>query len=153
MIVGRLRGPDLLPTVAFVCVHNAGRSQMAAAWARRLGPPNLHVISGGTEPATHVNPKVVQAMGEVGIDLSGVVPHKLSFDEAMHADYFITMGCSREEACPAGYRGDVRDWALPDPKGKSIEEVRAIRDAIEARVREFLVEIAPAKEARRGGSR
>lgn len=130
-----------MTTVAFVCVHNAGRSQMAAAFARKLGPADLRVICGGTEPSRQVNPVVVEAMKEVGLDLSRAVPHKLGFDEAMSADYFITMGCAPEEACPAGYRGDTRDWSLPDPKGKGLDEIRRIRDDIEVRVMALLEEV------------
>ena len=113
------------------------------------------MISGGTDPAPQLNPTVVQVMLEKGTDLRTISPRKLGYDEAMAADFFITMGCSPEEACPAGYRGDTRDWDLPDPKGKSLDEVRAIRDAIEARVRTLVDEIAhkmPAA-AGKGGSR
>jgi arsenate reductase (thioredoxin) len=131
-----------LTTIAFVCVHNAGRSQMAAAFARRDAAKGARVISGGTEPGTAVNPVVVEAMREKGIDISGAKPHKLTYDEAMSADYFIAMGCSPEEACPVGFRGDTRDWALDDPKGKSLAEVRKIRDEIERRVAALLEEIA-----------
>ncbi len=114
---------------------------MAAAFARKLAPAGVKVVSGGTVPGKALNPTVVEAMREKGIDLSGLVPRKLGYDEAMAADYFITMGCAPEEACPAGFRGDTRDWDLPDPKGQSLEEVRAIRDAIEARVRALLAEL------------
>lgn len=140
-----------MTTVAFVCVHNAGRSQMAAGFARALAPPGVKVLSGGTAPATSVNPTVVAAMMERGIDISKAVPHKLTYDEAMSADYFITMGCSPDEACPAGFRGDTRDWALDDPKGKTLGEIRGIRDEIERRVKALLAEMAgrPVSAARR----
>jgi arsenate reductase len=128
-------------TIAFVCVHNAGRSQMAAAFARNLAPDGIAVISGGTVPGPSVNPVVVAAMKERGIDISRAAPRKLAYDEAMSADYFITMGCSPEEACPAGFRGDTREWDLQDPKGKSLQDVRAIRDEIERRVKALLAEI------------
>jgi arsenate reductase len=134
-----------MATVAFVCVHNAGRSQMAAGFARALAPPGIKVLSGGTDPAKAGNPTVVAVMKERGIDLSGALPHKLTYDEAMSADYFITMGCSPDEACPAGFRGDTRDWKLEDPKGKSIEQVRGIRDDIERRVKALLAEISSLK--------
>lgn len=130
-----------MTVVAFVCVHNAGRSQMAAAFARKLAPPGVSVLSAGTEPAKALNPVVVQAMREKGIDLARAVPRKLVHDEAMSADYFVTMGCAPEQACPAGYRGDVRDWKLEDPKGKTLHEVRLIRDEIEERVRALIEEI------------
>ena len=130
-----------MTTVAFVCVHNAGRSQMAAAFARGMVPPGITVISAGTQPAKAVNPVVVEAMRERGFDLAGEVPRKLTFDEAMAANYFVTMGCDPEEACPAGYRGDVRDWKLADPKGKTLPEVRLIRDEVEERVRALIEEL------------
>jgi arsenate reductase len=140
--------------IAFVCVHNAGRSQMAAAFARKMAPPGVAVLSGGTEPAARLNPSVIAAMAEKGIDISGEAPRRLTFEEAMSADYFITMGCSPEDACPAGYRGDTRDWALEDPKGKPMEVVRAIRDEIERRVKALLVEIQarPTTGRPKGGS-
>ncbi len=140
-----------MTTLAFVCVHNAGRSQMAAGLARALAPPTVRVLSGGTDPAKAVNATVVAVMGERGIDISSAVPHKLTYDEAMSADFFITMGCSPEEACPAGYRGDTRDWQLPDPKGKGIDEIRGIRDEIEIRVAALLAEIAAEAATKRGG--
>jgi arsenate reductase len=115
---------------------------MAAAFARALAPAGTVILSGGTSPAGAVNPTVVAVMKERGIDISGARPHQLTFDEAMSADYFVTMGCSEDEACPAGFRGDVRDWALEDPKGKPIEAVRALRDDIERRVRALLEEAA-----------
>lgn len=130
-----------MTTVAFVCVHNAGRSQMAAAFARSAAVPGLTVLCGGTDPAAAVNPLVVAIMKERGIDIGGARPHKLTDEEAMSADFFITMGCSPDEACPAGYRGDARDWQVPDPKGKGPAEVRAIRDQIEKRVDALLSEI------------
>ena len=142
-----------MTTVAFVCVHNAGRSQMAAGFARALAPATVTVLSGGTEPAKAVNPTVVAVMKERGIDLSTAQPHKLTYDEAMSADYFITMGCSQDEACPAGFRGDTRDWQLEDPKGKSIEQIRGIRDEIEKRERALLREISNPKVAAKSARR
>ena len=141
-----------MTTVAFVCVHNAGRSQMAAGFARARALAGVSVLSGGTNPSSAVSPIVVAAMREKGIDISGAKPQKLTYEEAMSADFFITMGCAPEEACPAGFRGDTRDWELPDPKGKSIEEVRKIRDAIEARVDALLKEIA-GSATHKGGTR
>lgn len=144
-----------MPSIAFVCVHNAGRSQIAAAFARKLAPPEVTVASGGTQPALRLNLTVVEAMLEKRLDLRGLAPRKLTYEEAMGADFFITMGCSPEDACPAGYRGDTQDWDLEDPKGKSLEDVRKIRDEIEARVRALLDEIGRARTggARKGGSR
>jgi arsenate reductase len=127
-----------MKTVVFACIHNAGRSQMAAAWLRALGAPDrVRAISAGTEPGVRVHPEVVEAMREVGIDLEGVVPQRLTDELARQANLLITMGCG--EACPAvpGLRRD--DWPLEDPKGKPIERVRAIRDEVRARVEALLV--------------
>src|SRR6266446_6780196 len=124
--------------VLFVCVENAGRSQMAQAFAEKLG---LMTLSAGTVPSTRVNPVVVEAMRERGIDLSRKSPKMLTSDMINHARLVITMGCSVEEACPrpmlAAMRKKLVDWNLDDPKGRSIEEVRKIRDEIEKSVREI----------------
>jgi len=125
-------------SVLFVCVHNAGRSQMAAAFASRLG---LMAGSAGTVPASEVNPTVVQAMKEKGIDLSRQHPLMLTNDMINEADLVVTMGCSVEEVCPrpmlARMQKKLVDWNLPDPKGKPIGDVRKIRDEIEKRVMEL----------------
>jgi arsenate reductase len=131
--------------IAFVCIGNAGRSQMAAAFARRLAPRGIAILSGGTRPEAEVNPVVVQAMKERGIDISRERPRAITPRELEDADYVITMGCSAEDICPAAFRGDARDWGLPDPKGKSLEEVRGIRDEIEGRVRALLEEVRRVK--------
>jgi arsenate reductase len=126
-----------MKTVLFACIHNAGRSQMAAAWFNHLADPALaRSISAGTEPGTRVHPEVLSAMQEVGIDLSEAKPRFLSDELARAATLLITMGCG--EACPhiPGLRRD--DWPLEDPKGKSIERVREIRDEVKARVTELL---------------
>jgi len=119
----------------FVCVHNAGRSQMAEAFARRRG---LKADSAGTMPATTVNPVVVRAMNEKGIDLSSSKPKLLTNEMINKATLVVTMGCSVEEVCPrpmlAKMQKKLVDWDLDDPKGKTIEEVREIRDEIERRV-------------------
>jgi arsenate reductase (thioredoxin) len=128
-------------TVIFACVHNAGRSQIAAAFCNAIADPKVaRAISAGTEPGSRVHPEVVQAMREVGIDLSSVRPQKLTDALAREADLLITMGCG--EACPAvpGLRRD--DWPLPDPKGQPIERVRQIRDEIRARVAALVAELA-----------
>ncbi|HTJ81406.1 MAG TPA: low molecular weight phosphatase family protein [Polyangiaceae bacterium] len=120
-------------TVLFACVHNAGRSQMAAAWLGALASPKDVVgISAGTAPGERVHPEVVAAMREVGIDLSAVAPRLLTDELAATATLLVTMGCG--EACPAVPGLERDDWPLEDPKGKPIEEVRRIRDAIRARV-------------------
>jgi arsenate reductase len=120
-------------TVLFACVHNAGRSQMAAAWFNRLADPACaRAISAGTEPAARVHPEVVAVMAEAGIDLSGVTPTLLSEALAQQAQMLITMGCG--DQCPV-VPGAIRDdWPLPDPTGQSIDHVRALREVIRARV-------------------
>ena len=124
--------------VLFVCVENAGRSQMAQAFAEKLG---LMTLSAGTVPSTRVNPVVVEAMRERGIDLSRKSPKMLTSDMIDHARLVITMGCSVEEACPkpilAAMQKKLVDWNLDDPKGRSIEEVRKIRNEIEKKVLEI----------------
>jgi arsenate reductase len=120
-------------TVIFACIHNAGRSQMAAAWFQELAnPAKARAISAGTDPGTRVHPEVLEAMREVGIDLADRKPQKLTDELAAGAEMLITMGCG--EQCPVvpGLRRD--DWPLEDPKGKPIERVREIRDDVRARV-------------------
>jgi len=126
-----------LNTVIFACVHNAGRSQMAAAWFNALADAaKARAISAGTEPGTRVHPVVLEAMREVGIDLSDRKPQKLTDDLARRAQMLVTMGCG--ERCPVvpGLRRD--DWPLEDPKGKPIERVREIRDEVRTRVSALL---------------
>ncbi len=129
-------------TIAFVCVENAGRSQMAAAFARREKARDIRILCGGTHPAARVHPVAVAAMKEVGIDLSRVKPRAITRDEVLESDIVVTMGCASGDVCPATFRGDTIDWALPDPAGKTVEEVRRIRDDIEARVSALLKEVA-----------
>lgn len=122
-----------METVVFACVHNAGRSQMAAAlFNAAVDPRRARAISAGTNPGTQVHPEVVSAMAELGIDLTGVKPQRLTPELAAGAAFLITMGCGDE--CPV-VPGVIRDdWPLPDPKGRPIEEVRAIRDDVQRRV-------------------
>jgi len=125
--------------VLFACVHNAGRSQMAAAWFNRLADPaKARAISAGTDPGSRVHPEVIDAMNEVGVDLSKAVTTRLTTEVAQQAQMLITMGCG--DQCPVvpGVRRD--DWPLEDPKGKPIAHVRAIRDDIRQRVEALLVE-------------
>jgi arsenate reductase (thioredoxin) len=123
--------------VLFACVHNAGRSQMAAAlFNKHADPEKAHAISAGTKPGAHLHAEVVAAMREVGIDLSAVVPRRLTDDLAASADMLVTMGC--EEACPVVSGVERDDWPLEDPKGRPIERVREIRDDVERRVRRVL---------------
>ena len=127
------------PAVMFLCVHNAGRSQMAAAFARQLGGERLDVFSAGSAPGEQLNPAVVAAMAEVDLDITNESPKKLTEEMAQRADVIVTMGCG--DACPyyPGKRYD--DWELTDPAGKAVDEVRAIRDEIEGRVRSLVKEL------------
>ncbi len=125
-----------VPEVLFLCVHNAGRSQMAAGFARHLGGDRVRVRSAGSEPAEGVNPVAVEAMAEVGIDISGAVPARLGDEAVRSANYIVTMGCG--DACPVLPGREYLDWALDDPAGQPIGVVRAVRDEIERRVRELL---------------
>jgi arsenate reductase len=127
------------PSVLFVCVHNAGRSQMAAGWLRHLAGDTVEVRSAGSIPGDRVNPAAVAAMAEVGIDIAGQQPRVLTVDAVEASDVVITMGCG--DACPILPGKRYLDWALEDPAGKGVEAVRPIRDEIEARVRELLVEL------------
>ena len=128
-----------MKTVLFACVHNAGRSQMAAALFNRLADPaKARGVSAGTQPGARVHPEVVEAMRELGVDLSDVVPRKLTDDLASAADVLVTMGCG--EACPLVPGVERQDWPLEDPKGQSAQRVREIRDEVEHRVRKLVVE-------------
>ena len=127
---------DPVPEVLFLCVHNAGRSQMAAGFARHLGGDSLRVRSASSEPAERVNPVAVEAMAEVGIDISDAVPARLDDEAVRSADYIVTMGCG--DACPVLPGIEHLDWALADPAGQPLPAVRAIRDEIERRVRALL---------------
>lgn len=122
----------------FVCVHNAGRSQMAAAFARQIGGENVEIVSAGTQPAKQIHSEVVEVMLEKGIDLSGEKPQKISNSLLKGADAIITMGCGASDFCPVFLLKKVVDWHLEDPHGQPIEKVREIRDEIELRVRELL---------------
>jgi protein-tyrosine-phosphatase len=129
-----------VPTVLFVCVHNAGRSQMAAALLELHAAGRVRVLSAGSEPAAAVHPGVLEAMAERGIDLLGAVPKRLEDEAVREADVVVTMGCG--DACPVYPGKRYEDWELPDPAGKSVEEVRPIRDEIDRRVRSLLTELA-----------
>jgi protein-tyrosine-phosphatase len=123
---------DAIPEVLFVCVHNAGRSQMAAAFLEGEAHGRVRVISAGSEPADELNPAVVEAMGEVGIDISANRPGKLKDGMVRESDVVITMGCG--DACPIYPGKRYEDWELEDPAGKDLETVRRIRDEIRKRV-------------------
>jgi arsenate reductase (thioredoxin) len=127
------------PEVLFLCVHNAGRSQMAAALLARYGGTDVTVHSAGSAPGKTLNPAVVAAMAELGLDISNEGPKKLTDDMARRADVIVTMGCG--DACPVYPGKRYVDWELPDPAGKPVEEVRAIRDEIDTRVRALVEEL------------
>ncbi|NUU06355.1 arsenate reductase ArsC [Leifsonia sp. C5G2] len=133
------------PTVLFVCVHNAGRSQMAAGFLRELSGGSVEVLSAGSEPKDSLNPVAVQAMAEVGIDIAGNTPKVLTTEAVKDSDVVITMGCG--DTCPIFPGKRYEDWELTDPAGRPIEEVRPIRDEIERRVRQLLAEVAPGEVA------
>jgi protein-tyrosine-phosphatase len=127
------------PVVLFLCVHNAGRSQMGAALLERAGAGRITVLSAGSAPGEHINPAAVEAMGELGIDISGNRPRRLDDEMARTADVVVTMGCG--DACPVYPGTRYLDWELADPAGRSVEEVRAIRDEISRRVDALVAEL------------
>ena len=128
-----------MTTVLFACVHNAGRSQMAAAWFNRLADPaKARAMSAGTNPGPHVHPEVVTVMREVGVDLAAAPTTRLTPEVAGHAQFLVTMGCG--DTCPIVPGAIVEDWPLEDPKGRPLEVVRAIRDEIRERVRQLIMD-------------
>lgn len=133
-----------LPSVLFVCVHNAGRSQMAAAFLTHLAGDRVQVRSAGSAPADRVNPAVVAAMAEVGIDVSAETPKVLTVEAVQASDVVITMGCG--DSCPVFPGKRYLDWQLADPAGQGVEAVRPIRNEIETRVRGLIDDIASADE-------
>jgi arsenate reductase len=130
------------PSVLFVCVHNAGRSQMAAGWLRHLAGDTVEVRSAGSAPAETINPAAVEAMAEVGIDITSRIPRKLEWETAESSDVIITMGCG--DACPIFPGKRYEDWKLDDPAGQGVEAVRPIRDEIKVRVEALLAGLVPA---------
>jgi arsenate reductase len=129
------------PSVLFVCVHNAGRSQMAAGWLRHLAGDAVEVRSAGSLPGDQVNPAAVEAMAEVGIDISDQRPKVLTPDAVEASDVVITMGCG--DACPIFPGTRYLDWELEDPAGRGVDAVRPIRDEIETRIRGLIGELLP----------
>ena len=127
------------PTVLFVCIHNAGRSQMAAGYMEALSGGRVTVRSGGSEPGNEINPIAIEAMAEEGIDISRGVPQLMTTEQVRDSDVVITMGCG--DVCPIFPGKRYEDWELVDPKGKSIDEVRPIRDDIKRRVEALLAEL------------
>ncbi|MET9774589.1 arsenate reductase ArsC [Streptomyces sp. NPDC006367] len=132
------------PSVLFVCVHNAGRSQMAAAWLTHLAGDRIEVRSAGSAPAAEVNPAAVQAMAEAGIDISEETPKVLTADAVRASDVCITMGCG--DTCPVFPGKRYLDWKLPDPAGQGVEAVRPIRDEIKTLVEDLIAELAPVED-------
>ena len=130
------------PTVLFVCIHNAGRSQMAAGYLRALSGGSVEVLSGGSEPGDQINPMAIQTMAEEGIDISQGIPQLMTTEQVRASDVVITMGCG--DVCPIFPGKRYEDWELDDPKGKSIDQVRPIRDNIKARVEKLLGELVAA---------
>jgi len=133
--------------ILFVCVHNAGRSQMAAGYAQTLGAGRIEVRSAGSEPTDRINPNAIAVMAEEGIDITGNAPKILTTDAVREADVVITMGCG--DTCPIFPGKRYEDWELTDPAGQPIEVVREVRDDIKARVEALLAEISPSE----GGAR
>jgi glutathione/glutaredoxin type arsenate reductase len=126
-------------TIMFVCVHNAGRSQMAAGFMRALGGDRVEVLSAGSAPKDSINPVAVEAMSEIGIDIANQKPKVLTSEDVQQSDVVITMGCG--DACPYYPGKRYEDWALDDPAGQGIDSVRVIRDEIKTRVEELLADI------------
>lgn len=130
------------PTVLFVCVHNAGRSQMAAGYLRHLAGDRVEVLSAGSQPADQINPVAVEAMREAGIDITAATPRVLTPDAVQESDVVITMGCG--DVCPIFPGKRYEDWQLDDPAGQGIEAVRPIRDEIRVKVSALIADLVPA---------
>ena len=133
--------PDTRPTVLFVCVHNAGRSQMAAGFLKHLAGDRIDVLSAGSEPADRINPVAIAAMAEEGIDIAGEQPKVLTTESVQDSDVVVTMGCG--DACPFFPGKRYEDWLLDDPAGQGIEAVRPIRDEIRRRIEELIASLEP----------
>lgn len=129
----------MTPSVVFLCVHNAGRSQMAAGWLEHLAGSAVEVYSGGSNPGAHVNPSAIAAMSEVGVDISGRVPQKWTDDVVRRADVVVTMGCG--DTCPIFPGVRYEDWAVSDPAGMDVESVRPIRDELRERVEDLMARL------------
>jgi arsenate reductase len=129
------------PSVLFVCIHNAGRSQMAAGWLSHLAGDRIEVRSAGSAPAAHVNPAAIEAMREVGIDITTAHPKILTSEAVESSDVVVTMGCG--DACPIFPGKRYEDWPLDDPAGQGLASVRVIRDSIRARVEQLISELVP----------
>ncbi len=136
------RSASTMPSVLFLCTHNAGRSQMAAGWLQHLAPGRVHVYSGGSEPGSEVNPVAVEAMAEAGIDIADAFPKPWTEDVLRSVDVVVTMGCG--DACPIFPGIRYVDWPVDDPAGQGLGAVRQVRDDIERRVRDLIAELGVA---------
>jgi arsenate reductase (thioredoxin) len=136
-------------TILFVCVENAGRSQIAEGFFKKYTPKGFKVQSAGTKPVSQINPLAIQAMREVGIDISKQKSKEITEEMMRNSDSIVNMGCMDKSFCPTLFLPKVIEWNLPDPKGKSIEEVREIRDEIEKRVKELVAEITTITNTKR----
>lgn len=132
--------------ILFVCVQNAGRSQMAEGLFRKYAPDGYEPMSAGTMPISHINPLAIQVMSEIGIDISKQKPKDLSEDMMRNSDKIINMGCMDKYSCPTLFLPKVIDWGIEDPKDKPIEKVREIRDEIERRIKELAADVSIAEE-------
>jgi len=132
------KSKETVQTILFVCVENAGRSQMAEGFSKKYAPSNYIAISAGTKPASNINPVVIEAMNEVDIDISSQMSKDITEDMMRNSVKIVNMGCMEKESCPTLFLHNVLDWNLEDPKGRPIEDVRAIRDEIEQRIKELV---------------
>ncbi len=136
-------------TILFVCVENAGRSQIAEGFFRKYAPEGYEPLSAGTKPISRVNPLAIQVMNEIGIDISKQKPKDLSEDMMRNSDMIINMGCMEKNFCPTLFIPKIIDWGIEDPKGKSIEQIREIRDEIEKRIKELAADISVSEDNNR----
>jgi protein-tyrosine-phosphatase len=132
---------ELEKTVLFVCVENAARSQMAEGFFNKYAPKRYRAISAGTRPIQQINPMAIEVMKEVGIDISNKKSKDITEDVMRNSTYIVNMGCMEKESCPSLFLHNLLDWSIEDPKGKSVEKVREIRDEIEQRVKEIVASI------------
>ena len=137
----KLKEEESAQTILFVCVEDAGRSQMAEGFFKKYAPNNYKMISAGTKPSSKINPIVVDPMNEVGIDISNQKSKDITEDMMCNSTTIVNMGCMEKESCPTLFLNNVIDWNLKDPKGKSIQDVRPIRDEIEQRVIELVASL------------
>lgn len=138
---GKSKLKEPTKTILFVCVENAGRSQMAEGFFKKYSPEGYQVVSAGTKPISEINPVAIEAMNEVGIDITNQKSKELTEEMIRTSDKIINMGCMEKEACPSLFLNNLLDWNIEDPKGKPIEKVRDIRDEIHRKVKELVAGI------------